>query len=139
MRDVLIATDSTTVRDEVAAVLSGRDYTVRTVTSGAAVRAAIAEQAPDLLVCDFQIGSMGGVAVTLDVRLEEGAGRIQRVPVLLLLDRRADVFLARRSGADGFLVKPLDPMRLRRAVAAVIDGSRFADDSYRPVGSAATG
>lgn len=139
MRDVLIATDSATVRDEVAAVLPGREFTVRTVPSGAAVRSAVAEQPPDLLVCDFQIGSMGGVAVTLDVRLEEGAGRIPRVPVLLLLDRRADVFLARRSGADGFLVKPLDPIRLRRAVAAVIEGGRFADDSYRPVGSAAAG
>ncbi|HEX2848998.1 MAG TPA: response regulator [Acidimicrobiales bacterium] len=137
MKDVLIASDSATVREEVAAVLSSRDYTVRYVTSGAAVRPAIVDRAPDLLVCDFQIGSMGGVAVTLDARLEESGGRIDHVPVLLLLDRRADVFLARRSDADGFLVKPLDPIRLRRAVAAVIDGGRFADDSYRPAESAA--
>ena len=39
-------------------------------------------------------------------------------PVLMLLDRRADVFLARRSDADGWLVKPLDAFRLRRAVTA---------------------
>ena len=33
----------------------------------------------------------------------------------MLLDRRPDVFLARRSGAEGWMVKPLDPLRLRRA------------------------
>jgi DNA-binding response OmpR family regulator len=44
----------------------------------------------------------------------------------MLLDRIADVHLAKRSGADGWLVKPLDPLRLRRAVRAVLRG-----DTYR--------
>ena len=35
----------------------------------------------------------------------------------MLLDRRADVYLARRSGAEGWLIKPLDPLRLKRARA----------------------
>ena len=43
----------------------------------------------------------------------------------MLLDRIADVFLARRSGADGWLVKPLDPLRLRRAVRAVLRGDTY--------------
>ena len=51
----------------------------------------------------------------------------------MLLDRRADVFLARRSGADGLLVKPLDPIRLGRAVQALLDGGTYEDEAYRPV------
>jgi hypothetical protein len=43
------------------------------------------------------------------------------------------VFLARRSGAEGWLVKPLDPIRLRRATAALLDGGTYEDDSYQPV------
>ena len=50
----------------------------------------------------------------------------------MLLDRRADVFLARRSGAEGWLLKPLDPIRLRRAVAALLAGGTYHDDSYLP-------
>ena len=46
----------------------------------------------------------------------------------MLLDRRPDVFLARRSGAEGWLVKPLDPLRLRRADAALLDGGTYYDD-----------
>ena len=35
----------------------------------------------------------------------------------MLLDRRADVHLAKRSAADGWLIKPLDPLILQRAGA----------------------
>ena len=70
-------------------------------------------------IFDLQIGSMGGMAVTMALRLDESSGRLPHVPVLMLLDRIADVHLAKRSGADGWLVKPLDPLRLRRAVRAV--------------------
>ena len=136
-RDVLIASDSRNVTDEVRAVLSARDYTVREVHTGPDVVRAVAAHTPDLLVCDFQIGNMGGMAITLELRLEESGGRLDHVPVLLLVDRRPDVFLARRSEADGFLVKPLDPIRLRRAITAILDGRTFEDDSYRPAESAA--
>jgi DNA-binding NarL/FixJ family response regulator len=137
-RDVLIASDSRNVRDEVRAVLGARDYTVREVNTGALVVRAVQERTPDLLVCDFQIGNMGGMAITLELRLEESGGRLDHVPVLLLVDRRPDVFLARRSEAEGFLVKPLDPIRLRRAVTALLDGQTYEDESYKPAESAAT-
>ena len=45
----------------------------------------------------------------------------------MLLDRVADVHLAKRCGADGWLVKPLDPLRLRRAARAVAAGSRYTE------------
>ena len=70
----------------------------------------------------MQMGNMGGMAVCLELSLEESYVDVDHVPVLMLLDRRPDVFLARRSGAEGWLVKPLDPLRLRRATAALLDG-----------------
>ncbi len=61
------------------------------------------------------------------MRLDESAGMLPHVPVIMLLDRRADVFLARRSGADGWLIKPLDPLRIKRAVAAVMAGGTYVE------------
>ena len=132
MPDILIASDAASVQDEVASVLSGPDTTVRAVARGAAVRSVVAETDPDLVVVDLQITSMGGFAVCSDLRLEEGAGRIPHAKVLLLLDRRADVFLARRCGADGWVIKPLDPIRLRRAAEAVLAGDTYEDPSFAP-------
>jgi hypothetical protein len=45
----------------------------------------------------------------------------------MLLDRQADVHMARRSGADGWLIKPLDALRLRRASKAIAGGGCFAE------------
>ena len=61
------------------------------------------------------------MAVSMDLRLDESSGRIPPVTVLMLLDRKADVHLAKRSAADGWLVKPIDPLTLKRAVQAVME------------------
>ena len=132
MPDVLIASDADAVHREVASVLAGPDTTIRHVYRGADVTPAVAERTPDIVITDMQIGNMGGFAVALDLRLEHGGGRLEAAPVLILLDRRADVFLARRSSAEGWILKPLDPIRLRRAVKALLDGGTYHDESYVP-------
>ncbi len=133
MPDVLIVSDAANVREDVKAVVGGPGTEVRELTRGAAVLPAVRERTPDLIVLDLQVGKMGGMATCMDLRLEEGAGRLPHVAVLMLLDRRADVFLARRSAADGWVVKPLEPMRLARAIGRVLSGERYEDESFRPV------
>ncbi|MEO5680731.1 MAG: response regulator [Acidimicrobiales bacterium] len=133
MPDVLIATDAAWVYEEVRQSLRSTDLTVRWVRRGVDAVAAVRERAPDLAVLDLQIGNMGAMAISLDLHLEEGMGRLPHVPILILLDRRPDVFLARRSGAQGFVVKPLDPIRLRKAVTALLAGGTYEDDSYKPM------
>ena len=133
MAEVLIASDANLVFEEVTAALSSVDDAVRVVSRGQDVLPAVADHAPDLAVIDLQIGRMGGMATCLDLRLEEGAGRLPHVPVLMLLDRRPDVFLARRAQAEGWLVKPLDALRVRKAITTVLGGGAYEDDSYRPV------
>jgi DNA-binding response OmpR family regulator len=124
---VLIATDADEVHDEVDAALSGPDTDVVRVTTGASVLDAVQELDPDLVVLDLQIGNMGGMATCMNLRLEEGGGRLDPQRVIMLLDRTADVFLAQRSGADGWLVKPVDALRLRRAADAVLGGGRWTE------------
>jgi DNA-binding response OmpR family regulator len=130
---VLIASDAPSVRAEVAAVAGTPDLTIREARSGPEVMREVARALPDLVVVDLQMGNMGGMAVCLELRLEESYHNLEHVPVLMLLDRRPDVFIARRSGAEGWVVKPLDPIRLRRAVAALLDGGTYYDESYQPL------
>ncbi len=122
---VLLATDSDRLHDEVDAALADETTKVERVHSGREVVGAVADLDPDLVVLDLQIGNMGGMATCLSLRSEEGAGRLEPRPVLMLLDRMADVFLARRSDADGWLVKPLDALRLRRAAEALRAGGEY--------------
>jgi CheY-like chemotaxis protein len=117
---VLVAADADWILDEVRSALEGPDTTFTVCRAGQDVLAAAAAPVPDLAVLDLQIGNMGGMAVTMALRLDESGGRLPHVRVLMLLDRAADLHLARRSGAEGWLVKPLDSLRLRRAAGAVL-------------------
>jgi len=132
--DILVATDADWIRDEVEAALAGPDRPVRWVRHGMDVPPAVAESTPDLVVLDLQIGNMGGMATAMALHLEAGAGRLPKVPVLMLLDRSADIFLARRSDADGWLVKPIDAFRLRKAAAALLDGGTYEDAAFADTG-----
>ena len=86
----------------------------------------------DLLICDLQMGSMGAMAVTMELRHDESYGFAEPVPILMLLDRRADAFLARRCGAEGFVLKPLEPLTVRSAVRALLRGDAFEDEALTP-------
>jgi DNA-binding response OmpR family regulator len=127
MPHILIATDADWILDEVQAALGGPGTTWTVCRAGQQVAKAVAERPPDVAVLDLQIANMGAMAVTMTLRLEESGGRLPHVNVVMLLDRRADVFLARRSQAEGWLVKPLDSFRLRRAVQAVLAGGSFTE------------
>ncbi len=139
MARIVIVADTSAVLAEVRAALDDGESSIVELRSGTAVRAEVALDPPDLVVTDFQVQSMGGVAVALDLKLEESGGRLPHVPVLVLLDRRADVFLAKRSAAEGYVVKPLDPIRLRRAARSLLEGGTFHDDSFRPLSVPAAG
>ena len=132
MPEIVIAADDRSVYDNLASVLVEPDTSVRWVQAGEAVREEINRRPADLVIADMQIGTMGGVAVALDLKLEADAGRLEPCPVLLVLDRRPDVFMARRSGAEGWLVKPIDPIRLRTAVTALLAGGTWHDASFTP-------
>jgi DNA-binding response OmpR family regulator len=124
---ILLATDAPWIVDEVTAALGGPDTRFTICREGRAVAAVVRDDTPDLVIADLQIGTMGGIAVTMALRLDESVGMLPHVPVLMLLDRPADGFLARRSGAEGWLVKPLDALRLKRAVLAIGRGERYTE------------
>jgi len=117
---ILVAADAVWVRDLVRAACTGPGQRVIEVSRGQDVRPTVATEQPDVVVLDMQIGNMGGIASAIDLRLESGAGRLPDTSILLLLDREADRFLAKRADADGELVKPIDAGTLRKAVDGLL-------------------
>jgi DNA-binding response OmpR family regulator len=129
---VLIASDLASLRLELRTMLEGPELLTEEAANGPDVLTRVKEGGVDLVIADLQIGSMGAMAICLELRHLESYGAAEPVSVLMLLDRRPDVFLARRSGAEGFVVKPLDPQRMRSAVRALLRGESYEDESLRP-------
>ncbi len=121
MDTILVAAEASWIREQVQVAFVQPGQRVIEVQRGQDVRAAVSEYEPSVVILDMQIGNMGGIAVALDIRLEQGEGRMPETKILLLLDREADRFLATRSDVDGVLVKPIDAGRLRRAVKNLLE------------------
>jgi len=120
--EVLIAGDAPSVLEIVEAAIARENLQVRRVANGRDVLGATKSDATDLVILDLQIGSMGGVAVSIQLAQEIAAGRLDYVPVLLLLDRDADRYLATISRSAGSIVKPIDVLELRSLTESLLDG-----------------
>jgi len=80
----------------------------------------------DLVLADADTQPTGGFALARDVKGREKMGRAVP-PVVLLLARDQDKFLAKWSEADAFVLKPADPFDLHAVVAAVVAGEDVPD------------
>jgi len=117
---VLVASDAPWIQQEARSALTARDMSVEVVDNGVDIAAAVAKHAPDVVILDMQISNMGGFAVSRELRLEAGAGRLPQTKIVLLLDREADRFLANRSETDAAILKPLNAGALRQVVRRLI-------------------
>ena len=119
----LVVEDHTPLRDQIVALLRHAGHRADEASSGRMALQMALEQPPDVLLLDIGLPELDGLGLCRLLR-----ARCERhVPVLMLLDRQADMHLARRSGAEGWLVKPLDALRLRRATDAILAGGTYTE------------
>jgi DNA-binding NtrC family response regulator len=104
-RSILVVDDDHRVRTSLSEALEDRSTQVYVAEDGEAALAAIARDAPDLVISDVRMPGMDGLAL-LGVVKE----RVPDLPVILMtaFDDLPTVVQAMRQGAVDFLVKPLD-------------------------------
>lgn len=117
---IVVIADEAWARNEVHAALTEPDYTLIDHDDPRTAFDLIETESPDAVVIDLQVKSMGGMAVARDLRQRAALSEQRSVPVVLLLDRAADGFLAKRAGADGWVTKPFTAHDLRTAIDQAI-------------------
>lgn len=114
MARLLLVADSEWVLNDVRAGLGVGSWDLSTLDDPREAETRVEEDSPDVVVVDLQIGSMGGMAVVRAIRAAYDED--DRPRLVMLLDREADDFLARRAGADAWVVKPFSSHDLRLAL-----------------------
>ncbi len=114
MSKVLLVTDASWVANEVRASLSLGEWSIEEIGDPRLTTSLVMEKRPDAVIVDMQVGSMGGMAVIRGIRGE--VDEADRPRTVLLLDRSADEFIARRAGADACVLKPINAYELRTAL-----------------------
>lgn len=119
---MLLVADADWVRDSVASTIIDPGASLESVDDPEVAVERLGAHRYRVVLVDMQVGSMGGMAITRMFKQAMALGEVETTPVVLLLDRTADKFLARRAGADGFVVKPFTAQEFRSVVTAATGG-----------------
>jgi CheY-like chemotaxis protein len=131
-RHVLLVDDERDTRELVVEVLAGAGATVTPAASASDARGLLENSRFDLLVSDIAMPGEDGYDLVRWLR-EHGTHR--RLPALALsaYARSEDRQRALRAGFDGYLSKPVAPVELLAAAAAVLAPPRRpSQDAHRP-------
>lgn len=117
MPKALLVTDATWVANEVMAALSLGNWIIDQLSQPAQAADRVTSDYFDAVIVDMQVANMGGMAVIRAIR--QATVDRHRPRLVLLMDRIADRFIAKRSGADAAVIKPINAWELRRALESI--------------------
>ena len=120
MPQILLVADTPWVVNQTRSALAGPANGLHALSDPRQLLDTALEVAPDITIVDMQIGSMGGMAVVRMFRDAVMVGDIRPGLIMMLLDRSADEFLAKRAGANGWLIKPFTAQDLSAMVAELL-------------------
>lgn len=120
MPRILVVADEPWIRNEAHAALTDPGLELIDHTDPETAADTAVETGADLVVADLQVGSMGGMAIVRALKGRAAVDGSTAIPVILLLDRAADAFLARRAGADAWVTKPFTAHELRQAFEGLL-------------------
>ena len=117
---ILHADDSPANRYAVSRTLRGAGFEVAEVATGSAALEAVAAGNPDLVILDVRLPDISGFEVCRRIKAD---ARTRSVPVLHLtasLVTTRDKVEGLESGADAYLVRPVEPVELIATVRALL-------------------
>lgn len=113
---VVVVTADPLVLEELRFGLPG-DVELRSARDAREAHRMLEGYVPDVVVIDIHTGSAGGFATARDMRAD---GRLADVPVIMLLERPQDEWLARQAGARVVRIKPVDGQQLASDIATLL-------------------
>jgi two-component system, chemotaxis family, chemotaxis protein CheY len=117
LKTVLVIDDSETIRQSVASALEQAGFAVATARDGVEGLERIQEQQPSMVILDVNMPRMNGIELleSLDVRRSG-------LPVVLLTTEVQPTLMtrARKAGARGWMVKPVNIEQLVETVRKVM-------------------
>lgn len=118
-KQILLADDSITIQKVIALTFAGEDYKITSVDNGSDAIIKAGEIRPDIILADVVMPQKNGYEVCEAIKNDP---QLKTIPVLLLAGtfEPFDEDLAKKAGADGFIIKPFESQALIQKVKELI-------------------
>lgn len=128
---ILVVDDDPVLRDLLSEYLTANGFAVTTVGDGVAMRRALANGMPGVIVLDLMLPGEDGLSLARELRAHSN------VPILMLSARGEEIdrVVGLEVGADDYLAKPFGPRELLARLRALLrrgQPSRAADEELPP-------
>ncbi|MCW5609314.1 MAG: response regulator [Rubrivivax sp.] len=133
--NLLVVDDDPSVRSLLLEYLGGYRYQVRAADSGAAMRAEIERELPDLILLDLRLPGEDGLTLARYLRERYDVGII----IVTGSDDVVDRVVGLEVGADDYVAKPFDPRELLARVRSVLRRMQARPQDGAPSAAAAAG
>jgi two-component system, OmpR family, phosphate regulon response regulator PhoB len=116
---ILIVEDEAAIHQLLDYNLRAEGYRTRVVETGEEVRAALADEMPDLVLLDWMLPGLSGIEVC---RLMRARPETQSVPIIMLTARGEESERVRglATGADDYIVKPFSVPELMARIKSML-------------------
>ena len=118
---VLVVDDDPLILEVLRTVLDLEEFRVSTATDGETGLRMLAEDRPDVVVCDVMMPGLDGFEVCRRIKADPANASL---PVVLLTarDRAEDQRAGEEAGCDAYLTKPFSPLYLIDVISEVRAG-----------------
>ena len=119
---ILIVDDDETMVNLLATILEIEGFTAWKALDGQSALDSISRELPDLVLLDIMMPGIDGFEVLARLRSDP---RTEELPVIMLTARSddRDIFEGWKKGADEYVTKPFDPMKLIEVIRGVLRSS----------------
>lgn len=124
-KKILIADDDDTIHEVLSGHFHRVGYTVFNAKSGKETLKIILAEKPDIVLLDYMMPVMDGVAVLKKIKSDEATANI---PVIMLTakSQQVNVLQGLKSGADDYVTKPFDIEELLQRVEGILTRAKHA-------------
>lgn len=122
MTEIMVVDDDEDLRENLAEVLSGHDFTVTTAAGGEEALELLEQRPFDLILLDLVMPAMGGMEVLRRIR-----EKTPRLPVIIFsaFATVENAVEAMRQGAQDYITKPFRLESLLASVRRTLEEARF--------------
>jgi len=130
-KTVLVVEDSQAIRKMLSFILESDGFSVEQAADGEQAWKMLQALRPDVVICDYEMPKMTGAELIARARQDS---RFDNIPFIMLTSRtnEEDEVSSLELGADDYITKPLEPMRILARVKRILSIYERIRNANRP-------